>query len=60
MAGCGCQIVDWETIGIISAILPVDAVIVSFLMAWWLKRMLRNVWKQEKKKAFRWPWQPET
>ena len=52
---------DWETIGIISLILPVDAVVVSFLMAWWLKRMLRNVWKQEqKKKPFRWPWEPKS
>jgi hypothetical protein len=51
---------DWETIGIISLILPVDAVIVSFLMAWWLKRMLKDFWKEKPKKRFRWPWEPKT
>lgn len=49
---------DWETIGIIGLILPVDAVLVSFLMALWLKRMLRQIWMtdQQKKKKWKLPW----
>lgn len=49
---------DWGTVAFVSLILPIDAVLVSYLMALWIKHEIKKIWTEnEKKKKKKWFWQ---
>lgn len=48
--------VEWDTVGVISLILPVDALLVSYLTYYWLSRKLKKIWREEQKNKKHW-WQ---
>lgn len=47
---------DWATILILAAFLPVDALVVSYLMAWFLARRIAQIWQAEQAKKKKKPW----
>lgn len=49
--------IDWETVAVLYALLPVDAIVVGYLTAWFLVRNIKKMWaKEEAKKKWKWPW----
>jgi hypothetical protein len=48
---------DWGTVAVVAVLMPVDALAVGYMTAWFFARRVVKAWNAKEQQKKKWPWQ---